>query len=90
LLSQEGIRDLWTATQSLPGGPYQPYYGIGFFTNDLDGELITEVEHGGSRAGYKSAFVIRPESNMAISILANADVSTVTMSNLAKTILDDF
>jgi len=56
----------------------------------LDGELITEVEHGGSRAGYKSAFVIRPESNMAISILANADVSTVTMSNLAKTILDDF
>jgi len=52
--------------------------------------MATEVEHGGSRAGYKSAFVIRPESNLAISILANADVSTVAMSDLAKTILNDF
>ncbi len=90
LLSQQGIRELWTATQDLPGCPYQPYYGIGFFTNDPDGQEITEVEHGGSRAGYTSAFVIRPEANTAISILANADVSTVAISDLAKAILDDF
>jgi len=90
LLSQQGIKELWTATQELPGSPYQPYYGIGFFTDDSDGEQIDEVEHGGSRAGYTSAFVIRPESNMAISILANADVSTVTLSLLAKEILYDF
>lgn len=90
LLSQQGIKDLWKATNDLPGSPYQPYYGICFFTNDLDGENVDEVEHGGSRAGYASAFVIRPEANMAVSILANADVSTVTLSILAKEILYDF
>jgi hypothetical protein len=34
--------------------------------------------------------VLRPQSSLAVAILANADVSTVTMSNLAKAILDDF
>lgn len=90
LISQAGIRELWTATHQFTNGPYQPYYGIGFFTNDTDGQFVTEVEHGGSRAGYTSAFVIRPESNTAVSVLANADVSTVAMSDLAKAILDDF
>lgn len=93
LLSQQSVKDLWTATQDLgcyPNCPYQQYYATGFFTNDTDGQFITEVEHGGSRAGYASAFVIRPEANLAVSILANADVSTVTLSDLAKTILDDF
>jgi len=93
LLSQEGVRDLWGATHDFgcaPNCPFQPYYGIGFFTDALSGEPVTEVEHGGSRAGYTSAFVIRPEARLAVSILANADVSNVAMSNLAKVILDDF
>jgi hypothetical protein len=34
--------------------------------------------------------VIRPEVNLAVSILADADVSTVAISDLAKVILDDF
>ncbi|MBL1218850.1 MAG: class A beta-lactamase-related serine hydrolase [Planctomycetes bacterium] len=93
LISPDGIRDLWAATSDLqcePDCPYQRYYGIGFFTESWFGEPVTEVSHGGSRPGYASAFVLRPESNAAVVILANADVSTVAMSDLAKTILDDF
>ncbi len=93
LLSQQGIRDLWGATSDLgcaPNCPYQPYYGVGFFTDSLPDAPVHEVEHGGSRAGYASAFVLRPEANLAVCVLANADASTVAMSDLAKAILDDF
>jgi CubicO group peptidase (beta-lactamase class C family) len=92
LLSQDGVRDLWGATTDLgcfPDCPYERYYGLGFFTSSQPGELVTQVGHGGSRAGYASAFVLRPEANMAVCVLANADVSTVALSDLAKTILDD-
>lgn len=51
---------------------------------------MNQVGHGGSRPGYASAFVLRPERNRAVCILANADVSTVAMSDVAKAILDDF
>ncbi len=93
LLSQDGVRRLWGMTSDLgcdPDCPYEPYYGVGFFTDTLPDKPVNQVGHGGSRAGYKSAFVIRPESNLAVSILLNADVSTVVLSDLAKTILDDF
>ncbi len=91
-VSQLGIRDLWAATSDLgcgSGCPCQRYYGTGFFTDSLPGQPVHEVEHGGSRAGYATAFVLRPEKNLAVCILANADASTVTMSNVAKAILDD-
>ena len=93
LLSSAGIRELWEARSDLgcyPNCPYERYYGIGFFTDSLPGGPINQVGHGGSRAGYASAFVIRPEGNRAVCILANADASTVALSDLAKTILDDF
>lgn len=93
LMSPAGVTELWEATSDLgchPGCPYARYYGIGFFTETLPGETQTEVGHGGSRAGYKSAFVLRPQVGLAVAILVNADASTVTMSDLAKTILDDF
>ena len=93
LLTQAGIRDLWSATTDLgchPSCPYQRYYAIGFFTDSLAGQPVTEVEHGGVRAGYTSAFVLRPETDSAVSILVNANVRSVMLSNLAKTILDDF
>lgn len=93
LVSQAGIRELWKATTDLGCGascPYERYYGLGFFTNSTTGQNVTQVGHGGSRGGYATAFVLRPESNMAVCIVANSDVSTVTISNLAKQILDDF
>lgn len=93
LISQAGIRELWEATSDLgcyPNCPYERYYGIGFFTDILPGAPATQVGHGGSRAGYATAFVLRPEANRAVCVLANADVSTVAISDLAKTILDDF
>lgn len=93
VISQAGIRDLWGGVSDLGCGgncPYEPFYGTGFFTNTQPGNPVQQVGHGGSRAGFSSAFVLRPEDNMAVAILANADVSTVAMSNLAKTILDDF
>jgi CubicO group peptidase (beta-lactamase class C family) len=93
LLSPVGVRDLWGATSDLgchPNCPFQRYYAIGFFTNSLVGQPVTEVEHGGVRAGYTSAFVLRPENDSAISILINANVSSVMLSSLAKLILDDF
>ena len=93
LISPEDVRRLWTQTSDLgcaPDCPYEPYYGIGFFTDTLPDKPVNQVGHGGSRAGFASAFVLRPELNMAISILANADAGTVALSNLAKTILDDF
>jgi len=93
LLSQAGVRHLWEKTSDLmcdPNCPYERFYGVGFFTNTLPGEPVTQVGHGGSRAGYTSAFVLRPETGLAISILANADAGTVSLSDLAKTILDDF
>ncbi|GEM_PF-6334302 len=93
LISPIGIRELWEAQVDLgcyPSCPYERYYGIGFFTDTLPGEPVNQVGHGGSRAGYASAFVLRPEANRAVCILANADVSTVALSDLAKTILDDF
>ncbi len=93
IVTQQGIRDLWGASTDLgcqPNCPYQRFYGVGFFTANLPGEPVTEVEHGGARAGYRSAFVLRPQAGLAVCILANADVSTVTLSELAKTILDDF
>jgi hypothetical protein len=92
-LSPEGIRSLWWATSDQGCGgscPYERYYGIGFFTNTLPGNPVQQVGHGGARPGFASAFVLRPETDAAVCILANADVSTVTLSNLAKTILDDF
>lgn len=73
-----------------PELPYQRYYGIGFFTDSQPGQPVIEVEHGGSRAGYTSAFVLRPEANRAVCVLVNSDVGTVKMSALAKAILDDF
>ncbi len=93
VLSQAGIRELWGGISDLGCGsncPYEPYYGTGFFTDTLPGNPVNQVGHGGSRAGFASAFVLRPEENRAVCILANADVSTVAMSDLAKTILDDF
>lgn len=93
LISQDDVRELWGATHDFGCGgscPYERYYGIGFFTNDLPGAPVTQCGHGGSRAGYASAFVLRPESNLAVCILANADASTVGLSDLAKVILDDF
>jgi CubicO group peptidase (beta-lactamase class C family) len=93
LISQAGVRELWEATADLgcgSGCPYERYYGIGFFTDSLPGEPITQVGHGGARAGYRSGFVIRPEANLAVGILVNADVSTVVLSDLAKEICDDF
>lgn len=93
LISPQGIRDLWAATHDFGCGsscPYERYYGLGFFTSSATGQVVAQVEHGGSRPGFTSAFVLRPEADMAVCILANADVSTVTISNLAKTILDDF
>lgn len=93
LVSQAGIRDLWEARTDLGCGsscPYERYYGLGFFTDSLPGNPINQVGHGGARPGFANAFVLRPERNSAVCILANADVSTVSLSNLAKTILDDF
>lgn len=93
VVSPAGIRDLWWATTDFGCGggcAYQPYYGVGFFTSAQGGEPVLEVEHGGSRPGYATAFVLRPEDNAAVCVVANADVSTVQMSDLAKRILDDF
>ena len=91
LLSQAGVRDLWGARNDLgAGAPYERYYGTGFFTDSQPGGRIHQVGHGGSRAGYASAMVIRPEENRAVVILANSDISTVALSDLAKTILNDF
>jgi CubicO group peptidase (beta-lactamase class C family) len=93
LISPEGVRDLWEETSDLmcyPDCPYEPYYGIGFFTNTFPGEPVTQVGHGGSRAGFTSGFVLRPEANLAVSVLANADAGTVALSELAKAILHDF
>ncbi len=93
LISQAGVTQLWEATTDLgcgAGCPYHPYYAIGFFSDNLPEEPITQVGHGGSRAGYTSAFVLRPEAGLAVSILANADLSTAALSDLAKAVLDDF
>ncbi len=92
-LSPEGIRSLWWAVSDLgchPNCPYERYYGVGFFTDTLPGDAVHQVGHGGARPGYATAFVLRPESDGAVCILANADVSTRTLSDMAKTILDDF
>lgn len=93
LVSPAGIRDLWAGRSDLGCGTscaYERYYGLGFFTDSLPGVPVNQVGHGGSRAGYASAFVLRPERHVAVCILANADVSTVAMSDVAKAILDDF
>jgi CubicO group peptidase (beta-lactamase class C family) len=93
LLSPEGVRDLWWATSDLgcaPDCPYASYYGIGFFTEAQVGEPVVQCEHGGVRPGFTSAFVLRPEANLAVSILVNGNASSVDLSNLAKDILDDF
>ena len=93
LISQEGVRHLWEETSDLgchPDCPYERYYGIGFFTNTPPGEPVTQVGHGGSRAGYTSGFVLWPEANLAVSILVDGDASTVELSDLAKAILNDF
>jgi CubicO group peptidase (beta-lactamase class C family) len=91
LISQAGIRELWAARTDLgTSAPYERYYGMGFFTDSQPGFPVNQVGHGGARPGYASAFVLRPERKTAVCILANADVNTVTLSNLAKTILDDF
>ncbi|MEQ8766438.1 MAG: serine hydrolase domain-containing protein [Planctomycetota bacterium] len=93
LLSPAGVRELWGGIVDLgcgSGCAYERYYGLGFFTDTLPGQPVHQVGHGGSRAGYASAFVLRPEANLAVSILANSDVSTILLSDVAKAILDDF
>jgi CubicO group peptidase (beta-lactamase class C family) len=93
LLSSAGVRELWSATTDLgcgSGCPYERYYGLGFFTDAQPGEDVFQCGHGGSRAGFTSAFVLRPQADLAVSILVNANMSTVDLSNLAKAILDDF
>lgn len=92
-ISANGIRELWSATSDLGCGsncPYERYYATGFFTDTPAGLPVHQVGHGGSRAGYATAFVLRPQAKLAVCILANADVSTVTLSDVAKQILDDF
>jgi CubicO group peptidase (beta-lactamase class C family) len=90
VLSPSGVRELWEAVIEIPGGsPYQSHYGLGFFTGADPGQPIYEVEHGGARAGYRSGFVIRPEANLAISILAAGGEASI-VSGLGKTILDEF
>lgn len=92
-VSPEGIRDLWWATTDLgcnANCPYERYYGVGFFTDTLPGEPVHQAGHGGARPGFATGFVLRPEADLAVCVLANADVSTVKLSDLAKAILDDF
>lgn len=92
-LSPAGVRSLWWATSDQgcgAGCPYERYYGVGFFTDTLPGNPVHQVGHGGARPGFATAFVLRPEADTAACVLTNADVSTVTLSNLAKAILDDF
>lgn len=92
-VSPDGIRNLWWATTDLGCGsncPYERYYGVGFFTDTLPGQPVHQVGHGGARPGFATGFVLRPESDAAVCVLANADVSTVVLSDLAKKILDDF
>ena len=88
VLSPAEIRDLWEAEVEATGMPWD-YYGLGFFTDSVTGEPINEVEHGGSRPSFRSGFVIRPELNMAVSVLVNAGVSAVVYE-LGGAILDDF
>ena len=93
LVSPAGIRDLWKPSHDFACGtncPYQRYYAVGFFVDTPSGKPITEVEHAGSRAGYQSAFVLRPEADTAVSILVNANVDSVALNRVAKNILDDF
>lgn len=93
LLSPEGVRDLWWGTNDLgctPNCPYATYYGIGFFTEAQFGEEVVQCEHGGVRPGFTSAFVLRPEANLAVAILTNGNPSSVDLSALAGEILDDF
>ena len=93
LLSPAGVRDLWWATTDLgcwPNCSYARYYGIGFFTEAQFGENVVQCEHGGVRPGYTSAFVLRPEAKLAVTVLTNGNPSSVDMSNLAKAILEDF
>lgn len=93
LLSKQGIRDLWTPSHDFgcaTNCSYQRYYGVGFFVDTPANLPVQEVEHGGSRAGYQSVFVIRPEKKLAVSILVNANVDILQLNRVAKDILDDF
>ena len=92
LLTRAGLLDLWAPTHDYncgSGCPYQRYYATGFFTGTPKGQPVVEVEHGGSRAGYNSVFVIRPEARTAISILVNANVDLLEMNRVGKRVLDD-
>ena len=93
LVSRQHIKELWTPTHDFGCGggcPYERYYATGMFVDTPAGMPIHQVQHGGSRAGYASAFVLRPEANTAVCILTNADASTVEIAALAVQILDDF
>ncbi|MCB9846261.1 MAG: beta-lactamase family protein [Phycisphaeraceae bacterium] len=93
LVSQQHIRELWEPTHDFGCAgncPYERYYAMGMFVDTQAGLPIHQVQHGGSRAGFASAFVLRPEDNSAVCILTNADASTVEIAALARQILDDF
>ncbi len=93
LLSKTGIRDLWKPTHDFGGKTsyaYQRYYATGFFVATPAGKPVIEVEHGGSRAGFHTVFVLLPEADTAVCILVNAQVNLNAMNKVAKTILDDF
>jgi hypothetical protein len=93
LLSKTGIRDLWKPTHDFgctTNCTYQRYYATGFFVATPAGKPVIEVEHGGSRAGFHTVFVLRPEADTAVCILVNGHVNLSAMNKVAKTILDDF
>ncbi|MCP4976210.1 MAG: beta-lactamase family protein [Maribacter sp.] len=82
LLSSKSIEEMWYPNSSFPGlskeqgGDGKPiFYGLGWMISDIEGRRI--VHHGGSTGKMSSMTMIDPENNLAVSLLANVDLTFI-------------
>lgn len=101
ILSKKSINEMWKSYASFPGisvedgGNGLPIsYGLGWFIGNIDGKNC--VFHGGNRRTMSSMTIICPEQNIAVSFIANIDLTFIdkykypNMINIANNIIRVF
>lgn len=98
IISKQSIDQMWTSEVSFPGLSKDEggdgkdyYYGLGWMISDIDGRKI--IHHGGSTGKSSSFTMIDKKNNLAVSIVANLDLTLInhykyaTLANITNNIL---
>ena len=82
IISPESIQEMWRPQSAFPGlseeqgGDGKPiHYGLGWMISPIEGRKV--IHHGGSTGKMCSMTMISPENQVAVSLLANLDLTFI-------------